>query len=158
MDKQEFTRLAELYMDTVYRVARISSRNDADAEDITQTTFLKLLSHKGMFNDDDHAKRWLIKVAVNESNLLWRKRRREDCLETDVEQAVPDDFTDKDYELMSALTQLSPEYRQIVHLFYFEDYSAKEISKIMNISDENVRTRLSRARKMLKQFLDGKWS
>ena len=158
MDKQEFTRLAELYMDTVYRVARTGSRNDADAEDITQTTFLKLLSHSGRFNDDDHARRWLIRVAVNESNLLWRRRRREDCLETDEELTVQYDLTEKDSELFSALAQLPQEYRQIVHLYYFEDYSTKEIAKLMNISDENVRTRLSRARKMLKQVLDGKWS
>ena len=157
MDKAEFNRLTELYMDTVYRVARSGSRNESDAEDITQNTFLKLLQRKKLFNDDDHARRWLIRVAVNEGNMLWRKRKHEDCLEATEEIAVSDDFTDNDNKLLKALAQLTPEYRQAVHLYYFEDYSTKEIAKLLNISDDTVRTRLSRARRKLRELLNGSW-
>ena len=154
MDKQEFIRLAELYMDTVYRIARAGSRSDADAEDITQNTFLKLLGRKGSFNGDEHARRWLIKVAVNEGNMLWRKRKREDCFETVDTLSVPDDFTEKDHELMSALLKLPPKYRQVLQLYYFEDYSSREIAQLLSISDDTVRTRLSRARVMIKKELN----
>ena len=155
MDKAEFSRLAQLYMDTVYRIARSGSRNESDAEDITQNTFLKLLQRRNLFKDDKHARRWLIRVAVNEGNMLWRKRKHEDCLEATEEIAIPDDFTDKDEELIQALIHLPVGYRQVVHLYYFEDYSTKEIAKLLNISDDTVRTRLTRARRKLRELLNG---
>ena len=155
MDKLEFNRLAGLYMDTVYRVARAGSRNNADAEDITQNTFLKLLQRSKAFNDDDHARKWLIRVAVNESNQLWRRRKHEDCPASEEEPAISDDFTEKDIELMTVIAQLPPEYRQVLHLYYFEDYRTKEIAKLLKVSDDTVRARLSRARKTLKGLLNG---
>lgn len=163
MDNREFKRLADLYLDTVYRIALGSCGSTADAEDIVQNTFVKLLEYKKKFRDDEHAKRWLIRVAVNEGHMLWRKRSRERTIP--LEDAAPleemasfsEALSQDESDLLAALDELPRKYRQILHLFYFEGYSSKEIAQILEISDENVRTRLQRARKQLKEILKGDW-
>ncbi len=163
MDNREFSRLIELYLDTVYRIALSSSRNEADAEDIVQNTFVKLLEQHKKFKDDEHAKRWLIRVAINETHMLYRKRKREDvaineeAFSLGKTASFSEELSPDENELMAALDLLSVKYRQIVHLFYFEGYSTREISQILEISEENVRTRLLRARKQLKDLLKGDW-
>ena len=74
---EQFTRLVRRYIDTVFRVALNYLRNPADAEDVTQTVFEKLLREKKTFESDEHVRNWLIRVAVNECKKLlrspWRK-------------------------------------------------------------------------------------
>lgn len=154
MNNKEFTRLAEMYMDTVYRIAIASCKSQADAEDIVQNTFMKLLERKTRFNDSDHARRWLIRVAVNESHMLWRKRQREKVAAEDETASVfYENLAEDDAYLIEAINALPDKYRQIIHLYYFEDYSTKEIAEIENMTQENVRTCLVRARKQLREIL-----
>lgn len=63
---KEFTRLARQYIDTVYRVAFNALGSGADAEDVTQNVFEKLLKEKKPFESDQHVKAWLIRVAINQ--------------------------------------------------------------------------------------------
>lgn len=72
MNIKEYERLTALYIDCIYRVAVNGCRNAADAEDVVQNTFMKLWVNKNPFNDDEHAKRWLIRVAMNERRSIWR--------------------------------------------------------------------------------------
>lgn len=154
MKNKEFNLLAEKYLDTVYRVAVSSCKSEADADDIVQNTFLKLLKRKTKFNNEEHAKRWLIRVAVNEAHLLWRKRQREmEVPETETDFVFSDDLTADDVALMEAINALPDKNRQIIHLYYFEGYSTKEIAQLVNLTPDNVRACLSRARKQLKEIL-----
>lgn len=75
MNRAEFIRLAEKYMGTVYKVALNSTGNAADAEDITQNTFIKLLQSEIEYKNDDHVRKWLIRVAVNEGHDLHRMQQ-----------------------------------------------------------------------------------
>ena len=68
MNHTEYQRLATLYLDTIYRVALNGCNNHADAEDVVQNTFLKLLRAENEFTDDDHVRKWLLRVAINECN------------------------------------------------------------------------------------------
>ena len=61
-------------------------------------------------------------------------------------------------QVFEAVMQLAPKYRIVVHLFYYEDYSVREIAEILKISEANVKTRLSRARAMLRDTLKEVWS
>ena len=72
LETKEYERLASAYLDTIYRVAVNGCKNHADAEDVVQNTFMKLLEKENRFEDDNHARKWLIRVAVNECNSLWR--------------------------------------------------------------------------------------
>ena len=118
MDTQEYERLANKYLDSIYRVAVNGCQNYADAEDVVQNTFVKLWERKETFDDEDYARKWLIKVAVNECHSLWRsgwKRRISYLEELDVEPVFS---TPEKSNLYDALQSLPPKYRQIVYLFY----------------------------------------
>ena len=71
MEIQEYKRLTDLYIDTVYRVALNGCKNKYDADDMVQETFIKLLKCKKTFTNDEHARNWLIRVTINECNSLW---------------------------------------------------------------------------------------
>lgn len=157
MEKEEYIRIVNLYYDDVKRVALAECKNIYDAEDVAQATFMKLLNQKQAFNDDEHLKKWLIRVAVNECKTLWRSPWK-----TKVDFFVPEraaggrgrDNVSK--EVLEAVLTLKKKNREIIHLFYFEEYSAKEIAEILGISEDTVFKRLQRARGHLKKILEKK--
>lgn len=154
---REWAKLAmEKYMDMVYRLAYAKLGNQADAEDVTQNVMLKLLSCEREIQTEEHLKRWLIRVTANESVNLFRsawRRRTLPLEETRAEGVLRDDEQD---ELEEALRTLAKGYRVVVHLFYYEGMSTKEIAEILGLSPGTVRERLHRARRKLKQQLSEK--
>ena len=154
MDKQEYTRIVELYYDDIKRVAFAGCKNIHDAEDIAQAVFLKLLKHTGEFENYDHLKKWLIRVTVNECKSLWRSPWKTKVDYFVPERAVGNSGKDREkIEVMNAVLSLKQKYREIVHLFYFEEYSAKEISEILGVSEGTVFKRLQRAREQIKEYI-----
>ncbi len=160
MDTQLYNQAVTQYANTVFKIAYNYCKNKYDAEDIVQNTFLKLLQHKGSFSDQEHIKRWLIRVAINESKNMctsfWHKR-----IVTWDESLIDTEFSfedEKESILYDAVMNLGSKYRIVVHLYYYEDYSVKEISKILHIKETTVQTRLMRARNQLKSKLKGDWS
>lgn len=143
----------KLYHGTVYRLALGYVKNTAEAEDICQEAFVKLLDHDGAFDAPENCKAWLIRVTVNLSkNYLRSSRFRKNTeLCDDVREQISDEYTD----LYDAVTALPIKYRSIVHLYYYEGYSVKEIADILKISVTAATTRLSRARERLKTTLLG---
>ena len=118
MTAEEFAGYAKRYGDTVYRVALNCCKNAADAEDIMQTVLLKLYREKTEFESDEHVKRWIIRVAVNEGRKLrssgWFKRRV--SLE---EYAGTVDFESReDSELFIIVMGLPEKYRVPLYLYY----------------------------------------
>lgn len=157
MEAAEYDRIADTFIDTVYRVALSNCKNSADAQDAVQNTFVKLLRSDIEFKDDEHIKRWLIKVTVNECRNIWRSfwKRRVDYIE-DVEMKPQFDTQEKS-DLYYAVMGLPIKYRAAVHLYYYEDYSIKEISDILEVKETTIQTRLMRARNMLKLQLEEAW-
>lgn len=157
MEASEYDRIADTFMDTVYRVALSNCKNSADAQDAVQNTFVKLLKSDIEFKDDEHIKRWLIRVTVNECRNMWRSfwKRNIDYME---EIKIEPQFeTQEKSDLYYAVMGLSLKYRAAVHLYYYEDYSIKEIADILNVKETTIQTRLMRARKILKQQLEEAW-
>lgn len=157
MNNTEYRRLATLYLDTIYRVALNGCKNHADAEDVVQNTFLKLLNNHNDFTDDDHARKWLIRVAINECNTLWRSPWKKHTTSLDELSTEPTFSSPDKSELYYAVIELPAKYRQIVHLYYFEGYSVREIAELLSLSETAVQTRLLRARKQLKDLLKEAW-
>ena len=71
VNREEYERIVALYADVVYRVALSYAKTKEDAEDVLQNVFLKLLTKQVDFQDEEHIRKWLIRVAVNECNSLW---------------------------------------------------------------------------------------
>lgn len=152
MTDEQFTPLAERYMDTVFRVAYSYLRCRDDADDVTQDVLIQLYKEDKAFESDAHVKNWLIRVTVNRcKNVLrapWHKA--EDI--ADYENTLV--FEQPQYrELFDAVMSLDRRYRLPVLLYYYEGYRQREIAGLLGIPEETVRTRLARARDKLKHIL-----
>ena len=153
MTESTFTAAAEQYLDMVYRIALNWFRNPADAEDAAQTAMLKLWQADTDFSDQEHLRRWLARVAVNECKRLLRSpwRRRTGPLEEVLETASLD--TPAQSELFQQVMALPPRYRAAIYLHYYEGYSVREIASVMNANLSTVQTWLMRARGQLRTNL-----
>jgi len=140
----------------IYRLVRIYIRNSYDTDDIVQNVYLKL--HKNIYNlnDDEHAKRWLIRVAINEckNQFLSNWVRRVIPLDETLVDEVSFEADDKVWQAVISLPQ---KYRIVIYLFYYEEYSTSEIAETLKLKEANVRKQLQRARERLKKILKEAW-
>ena len=164
MDSTEVEIVAKKYLDSIYRVAINYSKNAQDAGDAVQNAFLKLLKTDMVFSDEEHIRRWLIKVTINECKSFWRKLNRHSVSSLDelydngyelpVTSQSEYDTALRARELWDAVMHLPAKYSIVLHLYYYEGYSVDEISKMAGISKSNVQIRLMRGRTMLKESLE----
>ena len=154
MNESRFTALAERYMDMVYRIALNVLGNAADAEDVTQNVMMRLYRADPDFESEEHAKRWLIRVAINESKRLvglpWKKR--EASFEEALNIAAEADGLQQD--IVRKIAELPPKYRVPMYLYYFEGYSVKEIAELTGSKTSTLQTRLARGREKLREVLE----
>ena len=149
MDKTSFRALAETYQSMVYRIALNSFRNIQDAEDAVQEVMLKLYLRKESFESTDHARNWLIQVTLNYCRSVWRSPWRQRVSLEELTVAIPFSCPE-DGELFRAVMELPEKHRTILYLFYYEDLSVREIAQLLKLSETAVTSRLSRARRVLK--------
>lgn len=154
METSEYIRIAEQYTDIVYRAAISYCKNKNDAEDAVQNTFVKLLKTDTEFNDDEHIRKWLIRVAVNECKNMWKSFWRRNVTSFEELEKEPEYIESDKTELFSEVMKLPQKYRVVLHLYYYEGYCVKEIARLVGISESNVQTRLMRARNKLKLQLE----
>ncbi len=164
MDSAEVEIVAKKYLDSIYRVAINYSKNAQDAGDAVQNAFLKLIKTDMVFLDDEHIRRWLIKVTINECKSFWRKLNKHSISSLDelydngydLPTASQNEYNTANHarELWDAVMHLPAKYSIVIHLYYYEGYSVDEISKTVGISKSNVQIRLMRGRSMLKESLE----
>ena len=130
----------------LYRIAVVHLGSPADAEDVLQDAFLRLLSRREPFQDPEHRKRWLIRVTVN----LCRDRLRSPWRQTvPYEGQTP--LREAEHRAVWEQVLALPEpYRAAIHLHYYEGYSVREIAEILKLSQSAVKMRLSRGRQALR--------
>ncbi len=143
--------LLEKYGNIVLRVAYSYLHNMSDAEDILQDTLIQYLKYAPEFDSEAGEKAWLLKVAANlsKNKIKYNKIRETDEL---AEELVSEEKTDLAY-VWDAVKELPEVQREVVHLFYHEGYSTKEIADILSRKESTVRSDLLRARKQLKKIL-----
>lgn len=150
---ESFTRAMARHRDLVFRVAYTYMRDAADADDVAQAVFVKLLGAKAPFESDDHLKNWLVKVTVNECRSLFRKpwRRVEDIEAYAHALALP---TREHGEVLVAVMRLPERYRVPIVLHYYGRFSTDEIAGLTGVKPATVRKRLARARGKLKLMIE----
>ena len=143
--------LARQYAPAVYRLAYARTGNRADAEDVMQEVFLRLVKARPSFGSGAHAKAWLLRVASNCANDLFRLpwRRREAPLADD----LPAPEAPETGSVTEAVLALPARYRIPIHLYYYEDLSVAEIARTIGKSEGTVKSRLFRARNLLRERL-----
>lgn len=149
MTEAEFLPLFDQYHDMVYRLALSYTRSRQDAEDVVQSTFLKLLDGKTL-PQPGKERAWLAQVAVNGCKDLLRSawRRKSEPLD----ETIPFEH-EEESALFSAVMALPAKYRVVVHLHYYEGYTMKEIARFLHTSPSAVSMRLHRARNLLRSSL-----
>lgn len=148
----------EKYKDRLFAVALNVTRNPDDADDAVQEAFISYYKNVTDFESESHIKAWLIRVTVNKakdiSSSFWKRHSQslEEYKETlTFEQP-------EDSGLFDAVMALPDKYRVAIHLYYYEEYSIKEISEILNEKETTVKSHLSRGRMLLKEKLKEEWN
>lgn len=151
---EEAEEAVDRYGELVYRLALAQTKNSADAEDVFQEVFLRLVRNKGTFESEEHRKAWLIRVTINCSRSLWKTvlRRGEVPLE---DEAPPSGAQQpcESSEVYDSVMHLPQKYRAVIHLYYYEDMPIESIGSALGIGYQAAAKRLSRARKLLKREL-----
>lgn len=158
MTDEQFARAVETYGDTVFRVAYSYLKNRSDAEDVMQETLLKLYREETPFDSEEHQRRWLIRVAVNQAKSLLRSTwfRRTVPLEEQTDLPVFD--RPEESELFTRVMALPKKYRLTIYLYYYEGYQVREIAELLHSNLSTVQTWLMRARTLLERSLKEAWS
>lgn len=155
---ENFEEVMRAYADMVYRLALSRTGNPTDADDILQEVFLRYIRAGKTYRDEEHRKAWLIRITINCAKSFrttaWSRRRS---------SAEPDENTGAEdprireietkSEVYGAVLALPEKYRVVIHLFYYEDLSVASIAKAVGIGESAVKSRLSRARAMLREAL-----
>ncbi len=126
-----------------------------DTEDIFQTVFMKYVLYDGTFEDEKHEKAWIIKVTINACKDFLKNFFRKNTVSLD-EAILLETNTKEDHsDVLKAVLSLPKKYKDVIYLFYYEDYTAVEISKILNKNVNTIYTLLSRSKLLLKDMLGG---
>lgn len=153
--KLDFQELVNKYADMIYNIAIRYLGNKEDAEDIVQEAFMKYIKQikeKDEFNNEEHIKHWLIRVTLNLCNNEISSASHSKTLPLSDFKDVESKNNDSSYiNYKYVLNKLSKKYKSVFELFYIEDLKISDISRILNISESNVKTRLKRARDKLRK-------
>lgn len=169
MDK-EIERLIDEYGNDVLRIAYIYLKDKHLAEDAFQEVFVKVYKNFNKFQGNSSVKTWILSITMNTCKDIlrssWLKRivfsedqKLINCSNNIVDNPAEEVIKQLQYnELLSEVMKLPKKYKEVIILFYYEEVSTSEISKILSIPEGTVRSRLFRARETLKYNLDGKIS
>lgn len=156
--------IIDKYADMVYRIAVNETGNREDAQDIFQEVFLRLVCYRDRISNEEHLKAWLIRVTINcakkQKRSFWNRKV------TSVEEAAKEQADSKaakvyemvenaDSPVLQAVRELPEKYRSAVYLFYYEEMSIAQIGKLLGEKESTVKSRLYRAREILKIRLKG---
>lgn len=143
------------YADMIYRIAVTITGNEADADDVFQETFLRLVKNQDKIQSEEHLKAWLIRVAGNCAKTMvmnpWNRKTQGFIGEVDKASLSMDGQQNK---LLMELHALPQKYSLVLYLFYYEGYSVKEIAKLLGKNENSVKTLLKRGRNLLKKSLE----
>lgn len=147
----------EKYKELLYRVAFSNMKNRADAEDVVQEAFCRYLKTKPAFADENHEKNWFVRVVlhicydIQKSAWFSRTAGLEEAAAGAIKPfSLPFVYED---DMLWRVMELAAAYRNPLYLFYYEDYSIREIAGIMELEEGTVKTRLRRGRQLLKEKL-----
>lgn len=171
IDGEELQRKIDRYGDMLYKLGMVKLQNVQDAEDVVQEVFYQYIKRDMPFESEEHEKAWLLTVAMNACRKQWRsawRRHRkadawQDTAEPDGRERVPADREETPEEvllkreensrLLGAVMALPAKYRDVIHLFYYQELSVKEISHVTGRGESTVTSQLTRGRELLRKSL-----
>ena len=152
MKKDKFIEQIEKYKKQMYVVAYSILKNPTDAEDVVQEALLTSYERLHTLQDEEKFKPWLMRILVNQAKMYIRKNSRIVYIgnEEEIDQVTPKNNYE---EIWDVVLSLNSKLSLVVILYYSQGYSVKEISKIAGIPAGTVKSRLSKARELLRKEL-----
>lgn len=151
----EVNRAVDTYADLVRRICFCHIKNHMDTEDIFQNVFLKYMLYDGTFESAEHEKAWFIRVSINACKDFFKSLFRHSTVSLDEVTELAAEEAEDYSEVLQAILALPEKYRDVIYLYYYEEYSAAEIADILKSRESTIYSLLSRGRTMLKKSLGG---
>lgn len=146
--KEQFTELILKYNESLFFTAKAILKNDTDAEDAVCTAVMKAYENFIKLREIRYFKTWITRIVINEAYMICRKNRYTESLETVAAEPSYTHHRDETWEIVNSLDE---EFRSVLIMFYYNEFSVKEIAGYLNIAEGTVKSRLSRGRKMLRE-------
>ena len=140
----------------LYKIARMRLYNEDDINEAVQETMIEAFKGINKLKYNQYFKTWIIKILINKCNKMYRKNKKENISYeyNNIENQISNDEIKSDVDFYILISKLEYEERMIVTLYYLERYTTKEISKIIGKNENTVKTKLSRAKKKIKRYLE----
>lgn len=156
--EQTFTELIEENKLRFYKTAKAILKNDDDTYDAIQEALISMYKNYGQLKNKEYFSTWATRIIINKCYDLLRKNKNnivpiDERVERGINMARYDRYELDEYGIKEAIECLKEDFKLIVILYYYDNYSIKEISQIVNIPEGTVKSRLSKAREILKQKL-----
>lgn len=155
-DASDAAAFVRRYSGMILRLCFTYSLGRADAQDICQNVFLKLLQSDRRFDSEGETRAFIIRITINECKDVLKSgwRRRSVPLDELIEREVPF-LPEGNTGVLAAVQRLPVKYREAVYLYYYEGYNAEEIAAMVGAKPAAVRQQLARAREKLRKELEG---
>ncbi len=150
---REIVRIVETYSDMLMRIALNRVNSIAEAEDVVQSTFERLMRRQPHFENREHEKAWLIKTAIR--ICIDEARKASKHASVPLNEEITAAYSEESFELLDTIRQLPEKDRDAVYLYYYEEYTVKDVAKLLGEREGTTRSRLSRARKKLRAIMEG---
>lgn len=151
--KDYFHEKYECYCDMVYRICMLYLKNESDARDGLQDIFLKIWEKQPVFENASHEKAWLISTTkhycLDVLKSSWHKKR----VALDINREIMSDEREQEYPVLDEILKLPQKYREVLYLYYYEEYSVKEIGIMLKRKESTIQSRLAAGRNKLKTRL-----
>ncbi|MCR4727908.1 MAG: RNA polymerase sigma factor [Lachnospiraceae bacterium] len=152
---ENLERVIENYSNMLYRICFVILKNEQDAQDVLQETFLAYMTKRPVFHSEEHKKAWLIRVSQNKCKEFLRFHKKHAAIpleEVEESIGITNGLDIEDREKLNLIWNLNVKLKSVVILYYVEGYSVKETAIILNISEVAVKKRLQRAREILSEL------
>ncbi|MCI9286532.1 MAG: RNA polymerase sigma factor [Clostridia bacterium] len=164
-NKEAFTELVLEIKNDLYKICRMRLNNNDDIDEAIQETMIQAYKSLSSLKDVNKFKPWIITILINNCNKIYRKKQKTRTIveEYDVERIGIDsniEKTEADINFHILIKDLKYEERVVIILYYMEQFTFKEIGKILHCSESTIKTRLYRAKEKIRDNCkrrDAKW-
>ncbi len=157
-DEKAFDELILSVKKEIYLIAKTKLKNEEDIADVLQETIYYCYKNLKKLKNNKIFKTWLIKILINECNKFYNHKNKNNISfeETEIENYIgieDNSFSNIGFDIL--IRNLKEDEKIIMTLYYYSQYSTKEISKILKIKEGTIRSKLSRAKNKLKNQYKG---
>ena len=161
-DKNAFSQLIKNIENDLYWIAKTRIKNDDDIGDVLQETIYKCYKNIKKLRENSYFKTGIVKILINECNYIYKKNCKkcisyedkeiENYLDSDFEWRNEENIENLDFYIL--IDGLSYEEKLILTLYYYSEYTTKEISKITKINENTIKSKLNRAKIKIKKKIE----